>query len=425
MADSRISDESSRLTGDFWMLWRGETFSTVGSQITTFAVPLIAVLTLHASATEMGIINASGSLAILLLSLPLGAWADRSDHLRMMMGSGLARAAVVAVLPLALWAAHLSIALICLVTFTNAVLGIVYSSSFDALVPELVSDEKLERANALIETNDAAGEVVGPGAAGLLTQLLSPAAALVVDAASYVVAAGFVGSVSRRRPRPPSGHATNGSGGLMTAAATGLAALRAHRGIWALTLAAAIFNLFTAAFFAVFLVYEVRSLELRPIQVGVVATFAGAGGVIGSLVAPAVPRIFGAYRSLLVVFAAPSLTALGCVLAGRVPDTWVTTITLGVLQLIWVVSIVVNLVICRSYTQRNAPRDLRGRFSSSIRLVSWGVEPLGALAAAACTAVGVPVRTVLIGAAVAMTFSVVPVLVRHNDIKRGVHDLVV
>jgi MFS family permease len=62
---------------EFIKLWVGQTISVFGSEITHLALPLTAVLILHATPSQMGILGALGMLPFLLIGLFAGVWADR------------------------------------------------------------------------------------------------------------------------------------------------------------------------------------------------------------------------------------------------------------------------------------------------------------------------------------------------------------
>jgi len=61
----------------FRRFWIGQTISAFGDQITYLALPIVAVLVLHADAAQMGLLTAIGLLPHLLFSLPAGIWLDR------------------------------------------------------------------------------------------------------------------------------------------------------------------------------------------------------------------------------------------------------------------------------------------------------------------------------------------------------------
>ena len=58
---------------DFRALWTGVAVSKGGSAVTTVALPLVAVQTLHADLLTMGLLNASVWLPWLVVGLPAGA----------------------------------------------------------------------------------------------------------------------------------------------------------------------------------------------------------------------------------------------------------------------------------------------------------------------------------------------------------------
>jgi MFS family permease len=69
----------------FRRLWFGQTVSEFGSQVTTLALPLAAVLVLHASTFQVGLLTTTGFAAFLLIGLPAGAWVDRVRRKPVMM----------------------------------------------------------------------------------------------------------------------------------------------------------------------------------------------------------------------------------------------------------------------------------------------------------------------------------------------------
>ena len=70
---------------DFRMLWTGETISALGTSVTRLAIPLAAVVTLHAGTLQVSLLTAASWLPWLLISLPAGAWVDRLSRRRVMV----------------------------------------------------------------------------------------------------------------------------------------------------------------------------------------------------------------------------------------------------------------------------------------------------------------------------------------------------
>src|SRR3954468_3608963 len=94
-----MSGGSPFASRDFRLLLFGQTTSQLGAQVSGIAIPLLAVLVLHASALEVGIVNASGTLAFAVIGLPVGAWTDRWPRRRILIASDVVRAALLATLP--------------------------------------------------------------------------------------------------------------------------------------------------------------------------------------------------------------------------------------------------------------------------------------------------------------------------------------
>src|SRR6185436_11349154 len=100
---------------DFIKLWVGQTVSEVGSHITGTGLPLAALLLLHASPEQMGLLTALVSLPILLFSLFAGVWVDRLRRRPLMIAADLGRFIILLTIPLAALTNHLSFELLCIV----------------------------------------------------------------------------------------------------------------------------------------------------------------------------------------------------------------------------------------------------------------------------------------------------------------------
>ena len=95
----------------FGYFWVGQSISTLGSQVTAFAIPLLAALSLHATAQQMGYLRAAEFAPFLVLTLPAGVWADLGIRKSLMIFSNLIRGVVIIFVPVAIalgWA-HLEV----------------------------------------------------------------------------------------------------------------------------------------------------------------------------------------------------------------------------------------------------------------------------------------------------------------------------
>src|SRR5438105_14892629 len=93
----------SRTRNDFWKFWTGQTISTLGSSFTSFALPLL-IFNLTGSSLNLALTVTATVLPYLLFGLVIGAWVDRVNRKRLRVVTDLARARVLASIPLAAFA---------------------------------------------------------------------------------------------------------------------------------------------------------------------------------------------------------------------------------------------------------------------------------------------------------------------------------
>jgi MFS family permease len=208
MTESDPDDRSSfgDLSLDFWFFWTGQAISTLGSSFTVFALPLL-VFRLTGSALNLSVSTAVSYLPILLFGLVVGAWVDRMDRKRVMLGANLLLALSIGSIPLADATGHLTVVMIYAAQFCSASIRLFFTASQFAAIPALVPRDRLVTANGRIQASYSAMSVVGPLLAGALSAFLPLSALLVVDACSYIVSAAALLMVRRsfnaEGPAPP------------------------------------------------------------------------------------------------------------------------------------------------------------------------------------------------------------------------------
>ena len=127
---------------------------------------------------------------------------DRFENVRVLVAASLAQAAVAGVLALAVGDLALLLVLSALLSAGSAV----SLPAEAALVPAIAGQDELARANGLMESARYAGFAAGPVVAAGLSGIAGPAAALAVNALSFVAIAAVAGSLRARR-RPERGQA--------------------------------------------------------------------------------------------------------------------------------------------------------------------------------------------------------------------------
>ena len=185
-ANSTNNKQVGRLNTDFWKYWTGQTISNLGSSITLFALPLL-VFKLTGSALNLGITTAAEFIPYLLFGLILGAWTDRVNRKRMMIGTDIGRALIIASIPLLYAFGLLTVWWIYIVGFVHATLTICFEAGQFAAIPSLVDKDDLVTANGRIQASYSGASVAGPLLAGVLVTLVPLAALMLVDALSFLV----------------------------------------------------------------------------------------------------------------------------------------------------------------------------------------------------------------------------------------------
>ena len=354
----------------FRRFWLGETISLFGDQVSLIALPLVAVLVLDANAAQMGYLVAAELTPNLLFALHAGAWVDRRGRRRQtMIATDLGRAAAIATIPLAYGLDVLTIEQLYVVAFLVGSLSVLFQVSYASLFVSIVPREEYVSANSLLAGSRAFSFVAVPSIGGVLVQLFKAPFALLVDAVSYLCSASYLGSISPEEP--PTEEAERGH------VMAGIRFVLGNPTMRASLLATATINLFNFIFFALFILYAVRSLHVRAGTLGLVLGAGAVGGIIGSIVTTRLGRRIGIGPAFLlgcILFPVPLLLVP---LAGG-PKPLVLAMLflaefgsgLGVMILdISAASIFAALV----------PHRLRSRVSGAYTVVNYGVRPVGSL----------------------------------------------
>ncbi len=355
---------------EFRSFWTGQTVSLFGDQITLIALPLTAVLVLHAHAAQMGYLIAAELAPNLLFSLHAGAWIDRRGRRRQaMIAADLGRAALIATVPLAYAFDALTIEQLYVVAFLSGTLTVLFFVANAAFFVAVAPREDYMEANSLLYGSRAFSFVAGPSVGGVLVQLLKAPFALVVDAVSYLVSAAFLGSISPQEPpteEAERGHVMQGARYIL-----GTPWIRAS------LLATATINLFNFVFHALFILYAVRSLHVRPGTLGLVLGAGAVGGLIGSASTGRLGRRIGIGPVFVlgcVVFPAPLVLVP---LAGG-PHPLVLAM-LFLAEFGSGLGVMILDISAASIRAALVPDRLRSRVSGAYMVVNNGIRPIGSL----------------------------------------------
>ena len=358
-------------------LWTGQTVSELGSVVTRTALPIVAVVTLHATALEMGILIASASSAVLLVALFAGVLVDRSRRRPLLIGTDLVRAVLLLAIPGLAIAGSLRIEHLYVVAFFEAALGALFDVAYRTYLPSLLPAERLLEGNAKIGMTSAVAELGGPGLSGALVQLITAPLALLVDAITYVVSAGSLLLIRQpERHVDPPGHAT----GVWTDLRAGLAAVAGHPLLRPMALASVTSQLFGNFFASLYTLYALDELGLSPLLLGLVISAGGVGSLAATALVAPLTRRFGIGPTIVWCRIGAGSLAFLVPIAGGPP--LIAALYLFIPQLIGDGLQTVAIVDGLTVRQLVTPARLLGRVNGTMTLLMDGIAPIGAIAGA-------------------------------------------
>jgi MFS family permease len=354
---------------DFRRLWIGETVSHFGTQVSQIAIPLVAILVVHATTFEVGLLTAMETLGFLIVGLPAGAWVDRMRFRSVLIVNDILRAVALGSIPLAQMLGVLSIGQLYAVALITGVSTVFFDVAYQSYLPELIDRSALVEGNSKLQGSESVSQIAGPGLGGLLIQALTAPYAVLVDALSFVWSAGWVGAIKVRPPKPerkPDRH-------LGREIKEGLTFVIGNPMLRAIAMCTGSSNLMSSTAFAVFYVLLARDLHVSPGIIGVIMSTSAIGGLVGSLVASRIARRLGQGPTIWisVLVGAP----LGFV-APFVHKDW-TLVVLAAAQVLWWGTVIVYNITQVSFRQGLCPPNLLGRMNATMRFLVWGTMPLG------------------------------------------------
>ncbi len=387
----------------FRQLWASSALESAGDEASRTLVPIIAVSMLGAGAFEVGVINALGLSAFLVLGLPIGVWVDRMRKRRIMIAADVFRAAVIAALPaaylfgaLTMWHLFAAVALI-------SVADVFFTTAHSTFLPAIVDPGELADAHARLQSAETTVTVGTPALTGMLLRVVAAPLAMVTASVSYVVSAVVVGRIKHHEPAP----ARDEQPAFRAAAKAGFAFTVHHPILRPLFLSGMAVN--TAAMFgnAASAVYVLSVLGLAPSIYAALGSLAALGGLAASLTALPVLNRVGIGRTKIVAGLASLPVIALYPLAGVLPFSPV--LWLGISGFGWAYLIGTTSIAGSGITPRVTPARMLGSVTASNRIFVLGVMPIASLAGGALAA-WLGVVPVLWGRAIIAAGSVLPIV---------------
>jgi MFS family permease len=361
---------------DFRLLWAGETVSVFGSQITLLALPLAAVLTLHAGSFQMGVLSAAGMLPWLCFALPAGVWTDRRPRRRrILIATDLGRAAILLTVPLASALHLLSFAQLAVVAFAAGTLTLFFTLAWVSYLPTIVPREQLVDANSKLMTSTSAAQIAGPSFAGALVGIATAPFAILIDAVSFLGSAALLARINAPEQERPIEQARPWRHEL----AVGLRFVSRDALQRSIAGSAATLNFFGSAQLAIVVLYASAELGMSPGLIGLAFAAGSVGALIGAVLAPRVTGRLGAGRAILWATVLFPIALAILPLASPGQPRLVSAAIVAAAEFVGGIGVMVFDVNTSGLRQALTPPELMGRSAGAMSFLTQSAKPLGSL----------------------------------------------
>jgi MFS family permease len=284
---------------NFRYLFLGQSASAIGDQVVVVALALY-ITQQTGSPADLGIVLAAQSLPLVALILFGGVWADRLPRHRIMIVCDLVRAALHGVLALLILTGGASVAQMVVIEVLFGAARAFFQPAYTGLMPQTIPEHLNQDARAISETTFNLAILVGPALGTALVLGLGAGDAFIFDAGTFVVSALFL---VRVRPRPRGTAKAPPREPVLRELRAGFHEVRSRPWVW-VTISA-----FSGALLVCYAPYYAlapsiaRHLYGGAGLFGVLESVAGAGAVIGALLAirwrPRRPLVVGLMMSLV------------------------------------------------------------------------------------------------------------------------------
>jgi MFS family permease len=350
----------------FLRLWLGLSISYLGDQFTTIAL-LWFVLQLTGSGVALSLVLLCFQLPAMLTGPLLGTVLDRWQP-RVVMGiDNCTRALLIGAIPVLSWVGVLQLWQIYTLALLAGALSPATGAGVRVILPHLVPEGALERANALASTSLQFASLLGPALAGILVAEVGGAFALLIDAMSFLLMGFLVFSLP-----PIARHTLNEASEVQQTWLSGFDLLVRTKEIRLLTSLSVLFFFSYGPLEAALPLYSDKILHAGVQGYGLLWTGFGVGALIGALFTsfvaarfrpglsqPLIALLWGGFLCPLMIFHSLPL-ALLCLALGAC--SWAPYVPIEA-----------------SLLQRLIPPTMRGQVFGARLALTTAAAPLGTL----------------------------------------------
>jgi MFS family permease len=277
----------------FGWLWAAYAVSAAGTWLAFDALPLIAILVLHAGPTAVSVLAAAGLAVGAALAVPLGPWVEFRRKRPVMVAMDLVRLVALLSIPIAYALGWLTFAQLLVVAVVVAAADITFKAASGACLKTLVHPEHLLVANARFESTTWTATALGPPLGGAAIGLFGPVTTVLANAVSYLLSAAGIRAIGGREPYPVRSGATRARAGDLL---DGWRHILTHPALRPLLFNTVLNNGLIMATAPLLAVLMLGRLGFAPWQYGLAFAAPCVGGLIGSRLSRRLVARFGQHR---------------------------------------------------------------------------------------------------------------------------------
>lgn len=380
--------------------------SNTGTEISSVAIPLVAIQYLALPDSWVAAIGAAEAIALMCAALPLGLAVDRFNRRTLVIISNMGGAIAILSIPFLAYFGALNFWGLLAAALAVKVLGALFDLASRPIIPRIVPEHQLDSANGVYGSVRSTSEVSGAGIGGILFSHLGVFSGFLVNALSFVVSAVLLA----RLPKRPFSPTTSNKGedsrsdphregrkrllASLHEAVRGFSVVRSNVRLARLFGASVTSNMFSVVLGITEIIFLIRVVQVPAWSVGLFMGVPAIGGIIGGLLNGMIVRAVGNIRILLVSQFILSSPILLLPLAGPgVQAFWYI-----IAWFFYSVSSVIYGAAVGSLIQRLVPDDLRGRVGAASMWINSVCVSLSTIAGTALLAASDLRTLVIIGA---------------------------
>jgi CRP-like cAMP-binding protein/predicted MFS family arabinose efflux permease len=367
----------------FALMWMGQLVSTAGSALTSLAASIL-IFRLTGSALSVGLMLMATAVPTLLVGLIAGVFVDRYDRKRIMIAADLVRAVLVFLIPFLI---PFNIAWLYILVALSSAVGQFFDPAHESVLPEVASEEELAAANSMIAISSFGSTAIGFAASGLIASRFPIQWCFYLDALSFIFSAAFI-LLIRVAPLEVEGQTTVAT--VLRNLSAGARFLFGHTVLRSVFAVGIVYAISIGLWNSLLLPFSLRALHANEFQYGLQEGLTSVGFVIGSLIMASLADRLREGQWFVISLVGMGLVGAAYAASASIPFAIAMVMVSGFMNAPY--GIARRLVV-----QRNTPREVRGRVSSSL-FVARDISLLLGMAAAGL-ADAIDVRVMVLGSA--------------------------